>query len=1104
MKKIGFYLLLVGSILTNRVYGEETKWSDKESYGPMPVLFIHGINANAETWDTTTEELEKYFQYKWKRFNGEDITSEPYHPVTYDEEHPTAPQNKVVKHYLEAFDYGGEDTVGSTKALKGNYTELVEEIEKVLKAYYGEDKWQEGKLILVGHSQGGLIARDYLQRNPDNAKYIKRLVTIGTPHYGSDWLANISAMAMQDPSLSPGTKPNWLGKIIKAFDQRFRNNIKAVERGDAAVKDLLPNSEYLKELNRLSIPKDIEYVCLVGQVVIPGPPFICDSDGIVKGYSQRAEKPLPRLYPKDPIIIEQKIPWDYIINLPGIEHTKEPKQYQKIFESLDGIPDDPDGEKRYYYDTPKITLGTYTFTPATDTNLYYDGSGNDFYITGKIYDYLPASCTISLEINNPDNYVIQNKPVSALNMTTESQEEPKTGRPLNARFNFKPDVVLSLGIHTFRLTIKNSAGLVGTATTQNGSYWIPFRITEKVVEVPGQIITPAGTVTIAGGFQAASSLYFWDNQNNYWERWINSNLRVDSDNIIRYNCGTSNLDNPNLRHRVYLESRIYPPASMYPKASCVNKKEMQAITYTYGSPPFKLLPFPKADNTVVYRPDVDDNGTITYPEDMVTFTNNEVIFTPKKDALPNLNFGPIILGNPMYTYPLHIIIPPEYQGVSSNELDIYINQVGGLYALESVQKAFDYSQSLSSQQGFNPTLNIAWAQEADLTNDGITGFGSNTAGVYRLLVNGDREDEFNEDRIIQAYGNALLTHYTNRQYGQGYFDYKLPIASITYTMSPQQAFVDGFCLRFSAAVRGSSIVELPIALDKIPFDISESTHRGTTSALGIAQALYRIPMKNIWQALENPNKTIEHSGYTILDLLDELDTQGYDTSSIRAEFFSTAMPTPAEILQKVAENFGKIEDMKAKMISWGSAGTKTFSAVERKLLFKKPDKMKFITPDRNRTVIINGDIQCEIDQQGTMTTNISDYADISERQLDIHYYLQEFKDKHNIVIIDHQIVKGNIYILEAIPKEPNIIYGRLVFYIDYDKGIDVKREVFSDDNILLVTKEITISELIKGIWIPTQYIDKMYFEDGVIETNTELREIELNIGISDEEFSIPQ
>ncbi|MEW6620657.1 MAG: alpha/beta fold hydrolase [bacterium] len=289
MKKFNLCILLL-CILNSKVSAEEFTWGSCTTYAPYPVLFIHGINANSLTWDTATKELEKYFGYRWVQFNKptEPITKEKP-AVTYDETKPNAPQNKVVKHYLEAFDYGGEDTVGSTKALKGNYTELVEEIEKVLKAYYGEDKWQEGKLILVGHSQGGLIARDYLQRNPDNAKYIKRLVTIGTPHYGSHWLANISAMAMQDPSLSPGTKPNWLGKIIKAFDQTFRNNIKAVERGDAAVKDLLPNSEYLKELNRLSIPKDIEYVCLVGQVAIPGPPFTCDSDGIVMGYSQRVD-----------------------------------------------------------------------------------------------------------------------------------------------------------------------------------------------------------------------------------------------------------------------------------------------------------------------------------------------------------------------------------------------------------------------------------------------------------------------------------------------------------------------------------------------------------------------------------------------------------------------------------------------------------------------------------------------------------------------------------------------------------------------------------------------------------------------------------------------
>ena len=40
------------------------------------------------------------------------------------------------------------------------------------------------KVILVGHSMGGLLSRYYLQRL-DGDKHVKKIITIGTPHYGT-------------------------------------------------------------------------------------------------------------------------------------------------------------------------------------------------------------------------------------------------------------------------------------------------------------------------------------------------------------------------------------------------------------------------------------------------------------------------------------------------------------------------------------------------------------------------------------------------------------------------------------------------------------------------------------------------------------------------------------------------------------------------------------------------------------------------------------------------------------------------------------------------------------------------------------------------------
>lgn len=49
------------------------------------------------------------------------------------------------------------------------------------------------QLCFAGHSMGGLMAREYLQRNRHAYAHAKRLVCVGTPHYGSK-LADIALL----------------------------------------------------------------------------------------------------------------------------------------------------------------------------------------------------------------------------------------------------------------------------------------------------------------------------------------------------------------------------------------------------------------------------------------------------------------------------------------------------------------------------------------------------------------------------------------------------------------------------------------------------------------------------------------------------------------------------------------------------------------------------------------------------------------------------------------------------------------------------------------------------------------------------------------------
>ncbi len=401
MNRFIFCILLIGRLLVNNLYAEEITWDAKESYAPMPVLFIHGINANALTWKDSIPKLKSFFNYRDVKSDGNSIVSDDIRKqggdaVTWFKD---GKYESPAKLYLEAFDYGGKDKAGSALPIKDNYAKLKEEIQKVLKAYYGEDKWQENKLILVAHSQGGLIGRYYLQQG--GADKVKRLITINTPHTGS-MLAPLAWTILAVPFNPLNSPYNYMftggvyGGFVSYYNWNlFKAQLKSMITLKGSLCDLVPWSKFVKEVNTTDMPEGIEYICIVGKAPqrvynekegkwVTVPDKYIDSDTVVSGKSQRSE------YKG-----QQTICWDEIITIADGDkgsHGNSPKQHDKILQALDGIPD----KGTRIYDTPRVTLGTYT--------LYSKTSAENFYITGKIYDYLLGSCTVTVEIDNPGNY----------------------------------------------------------------------------------------------------------------------------------------------------------------------------------------------------------------------------------------------------------------------------------------------------------------------------------------------------------------------------------------------------------------------------------------------------------------------------------------------------------------------------------------------------------------------------------------------------------------------------------------------------------------------------------------------------------------------------
>ncbi|MBR1999265.1 MAG: alpha/beta fold hydrolase, partial [Lentisphaeria bacterium] len=94
---------------------------------------------------------------------------------------------KDMQFWKEAMLTEGCDII--TPDLPTTYDSFEDCVEKLTRDIEAAEPEKYENLYIAGHSMGGLMAREYLQRKkPPNAR---RLVCVGTPHYGSK-LADIA------------------------------------------------------------------------------------------------------------------------------------------------------------------------------------------------------------------------------------------------------------------------------------------------------------------------------------------------------------------------------------------------------------------------------------------------------------------------------------------------------------------------------------------------------------------------------------------------------------------------------------------------------------------------------------------------------------------------------------------------------------------------------------------------------------------------------------------------------------------------------------------------------------------------------------------------
>jgi hypothetical protein len=262
---------------------------------------------------------------------------------------------------------------------------LEEVIYKVLQLT-GRDK-----VILMGHSMGGLASREYLQ-NPshwqsDGQSHVAKLVTTGTPHGGSNSTATyIGDLVIRIDDQSESVRD------LRTFYHTYKNpgvylfggleDLSYMNDGDTLgyFYNADVNCNGITEvndvgLNQRNIYKDLDYSCIIGECTgciegVPGDGVVIDTSANINYY-----------YPN----LTTNLFYYHAFSLTDI-HTALPKQ---IYQNMQGL-DEPNEYPLAYHIGIDTNYMGFTTVQANTSSYDYD----DFKFS------IPIVCNLTVNINN--------------------------------------------------------------------------------------------------------------------------------------------------------------------------------------------------------------------------------------------------------------------------------------------------------------------------------------------------------------------------------------------------------------------------------------------------------------------------------------------------------------------------------------------------------------------------------------------------------------------------------------------------------------------------------------------------------------------------------
>ena len=206
------------------------------------------------------------------------------------------------------------------------------------------------------------------------------------------------------------------------------------------------------------------------------------------------------------------------------------------------------------------------------------------------------------------------------------------------------------------------------------------------------------------------------------------------------------------------------------------------------------------------------------------------------------------------------------------------------------------------------------------------------------------------------------------------------------------------------------------------------------------------------------------------------------------EYFETAQMEAEMIIvsgsRKIIKTMDALTDKKNSLVEFTNSqdrGTK---------FLKREDDLWMFFPDAEEIIKISGHML----NQGMMGSDFS-YQDVMEAD--------KLTDLHDFKIIKEEEFEGRpCYVLEGIAREGvKVSYYRRVSWIDKERFIGLKDELYAESGRILKETKVNIIEEIEGRWVPTNSVMENKLRKDTY-TEFTITQIKFNLEIPEEIFTL--